>query len=338
MPPATVQCYLVDRGSSGEVSAAITERSLDELPAGDVLVHVMYSSLNYKDALAATGHRGIVKRFPHVPGVDAAGVVAASDSPSFGVGDEVLVTGHDIGATRWGGWADYVRVPHEWIVPLPAGLTLREAMIMGTAGLTAALCIDTLQKHDLRPDTGPILVTGATGGVGSLAVAILAKLGYEVAAVTGKTEAHEYLKGLGALRTLAREAIDDRSGRPLLSGVWAGGIDTVGGNMLGTLLRSLRHGGCVAACGLAGSAELPISVYPFILRGVTLSGVDASWCAETARRENWQRLAGPWKPDQLTAMARFTSLGGLEPYVADILAGRIRGRVVAEIAAESNGL
>lgn len=327
----TLKCYLVTRDSSGAVRADVVERSIDELPEGDVLVRVAFSSLNYKDALAATGHAGVVKRFPHVPGVDAAGTVVASDCQEFAAGDQVLVTGYDGGATRWGGWAEFIRVPHEWIVRLPAGLTPREAMILGTAGLTAALCVDTLQKHGVQPASGPIVVTGATGGVGSVSVAILGKLGYQAAAVTGKVEAHDYLKRLGATQILARDEVDDHSGRPLLTGRWAGGVDTVGGNILGTLLRSLRHGGCVAACGLAGSNELPVTVYPFILRAVTLAGIDAAWCPMPLRREAWQRLAGTWKPDHLEAMAHSTTLTGLGPYIADILAGRIRGRVVVAV-------
>jgi putative YhdH/YhfP family quinone oxidoreductase len=332
MIPKTFKCYLVARDSSGNVTAGLAERPTDDLPEGDVLIRVAFSSLNYKDALAAKGYSGIVKRFPHVPGVDAAGTVVASDVSEFASGDPVLVTGFDGGATRWGGWAEFVRVPHQWIVPLPEGLALREAMILGTAGLTAALCVDALQKHDIQSDSGPVVVTGATGGVGSVAVAILGKLGYHVAAVTGKAEAHEYLRGLGAMQILAREEADERSGRPLLSGRWAGGVDTVGGNILGTILRSLRHGGCVAACGLANSNELPVTVYPFILRAVTLAGIDAAWCPAPLRLGAWQRLAGPWKPENLESMAHFTTLSGLEPYVTDILAGRIRGRVVVALA------
>ncbi len=331
MVPKTLKCYLVARDSSGSVTAGVAERPADELPEGDVLVRVAFTSLNYKDALAASGHEGVVKRFPHVPGVDAAGTVVESKAEAFAAGDQVLVTGYDSGATRWGGWAEFVRVPHEWIVPLPAGLTLREAMVLGTAGLTAALCVDALQKHGIQSDSGPVVVSGATGGVGSVAVAILGKLGYDVAAVTGKAEAHDYLKRLGAAQILARQEVDDRSGRPLLSGRWAGGIDTVGGNILGTLLRSLRHGGCVAACGLAGSHELPATVYPFILRAVTLAGIDAAWCPMSLRLAAWQRLAGPWKPENLESMAHFTTLAGLGPYITDILAGRIRGRIVVEL-------
>jgi putative YhdH/YhfP family quinone oxidoreductase len=331
MIPKTIQCYFVTRDSSGSISAAVAERSIDELPEGDVLIRVTYSSLNYKDAMAAKGNPGIVKRFPHVPGVDAAGTVVASGVEELQPGAEVLVTGFDCGAIRWGGWSEFVRVPHEWVVPLPRGLTLREAMILGTAGFTAALCADALQRHDIRPDSGAIVVTGATGGVGSVAVAILAKLGYDVAAVTGKADAAEYLQQLGARQILARGEVDERSGRPLLSARWAGGVDAVGGNILGTILRSLHHGGCVAACGLAGSNELPVSVYPFILRAVTLAGIDAAWCPMPVRLEGWRRLAGEWKPERLESMARFTSLAGLGPEVDDLLAGKIRGRVVVEI-------
>jgi putative YhdH/YhfP family quinone oxidoreductase len=331
--PQTFRCYLVDRAADGTVSAGLAERRIEELPEGDVLVRVAYSSLNYKDAMAATGHRGIVRRFPHVPGVDAAGAVASAEAAEFKSGDEVLVTGFESGAGRWGGWSEFVRVPHAWVVTRPKGLSLREAMIFGTAGLTAALCVDTLQKHDVRPGSGTVVVTGATGGVGSVAVAILARLGYDVAAVTGKAASHDYLRSLGANTILAREEVDDHSGRPLLSARWAGGVDTVGGNILGTLLRSVAHGGCVTACGLVASNELPVTVYPFILRAVTLAGIDAAFCSHRQRMEMWRRLAGDWKPTWLEAMARDATLAEIGPLVADILAGRIQGRVVVDIRA-----
>ncbi len=334
MLPETFQCFLVTKNAAGEVSAEITRRSFDELPAGDVLVRVAYSSLNYKDALAATGHPGVSKIFPHVPGVDAAGVVAASETPEFAAGDRVIVTGFDMGANRWGGYAEYIRVPREWIVPLPAGLTLRESMMLGTAGFTAGLCVDALQKHQVSPDRGEVIVTGASGGVGSMAVAILASLNYQVAAVTGKPAAGEYLRSLGAARILAREEVDDPSGRPLLSARWAGGVDTVGGNILSTILRSTRHSGCVAACGLAASNALPITVFPFILRAVTLAGIDAAWGSIPLRHEIWQRLAAAWKPSQLERMSQFIDMAQLPKYVDDILAGRITGRVVVKIGEE----
>jgi putative YhdH/YhfP family quinone oxidoreductase len=334
MLPETFRCYLVTQDAAGRVAAEITRRSIAELPAGDVLLRVVYSSLNYKDALAATGNLGVNKVFPHVPGVDAAGIVVASAVPEFRAGDQVIVTGFDMGANRWGGYAEYVRVPWEWIVPLPAGLTLRESMMLGTAGFTAGLCVDALQKHEVSPDRGEVIVTGASGGVGSMAVSILAALNYQVVAVTGKTSAHEYLRSLGATRILAREQVDDQSGRPLLSARWAGGVDTVGGNILSTILRSTRHSGCVTACGLAASNALPITVFPFILRAVTLSGIDAAWGSLPLRHEVWRRLAAQWKPPQLEAMAQFTDLTELPKHIDDILAGRVIGRVVVKIAAE----
>jgi putative YhdH/YhfP family quinone oxidoreductase len=331
MLPETFRCYFVTRNAAGQVAAEIMRRPIEELPAGDVVVRVAYSSLNYKDALAVTGHPGVNKFFPHVPGVDAAGVVAASDVPEFVAGDPVIVTGFDMGANRWGGYAEYIRVPREWIVPLPAGLSLRESMMLGTAGFTAGLCVDALQKHQVSPDRGEVVVTGASGGVGSMAVSILATLNYQVVAVSGKPSAQEFLRGLGAGRILAREQVDDPSGRPLLSARWAGGVDTVGGNILSTILRSTRHSGCVTACGLAASNALPITVFPFILRAITLSGIDAAWCAISLRHEIWRRLAAQWKPSQLEAMAHFIDLTELPKCVDDILAGRIMGRVAVKI-------
>jgi putative YhdH/YhfP family quinone oxidoreductase len=329
-----LRCYLVTKDGAGNVTGQITERNLDELPPGDVLIRVAYSSLNYKDALAANGHPGVNKVFPHIPGVDAAGIVAQSGVYEFVPGDAVLVTGFDVGANRWGGWAEYVRVPMEWVVPLPPGLSLRESMMLGTAGFTAGLCVDALQKHDVRPDRGEVLVTGASGGVGSIAVALLAKLGYHVVAVTGKTEAHEYLKGLGAQEILDRQAVDDRSGRPLLNRRWAGAVDTVGGNILGTILRAAQHEGCVAACGLAGGSDLPVTVYPFILRAVTLAGIDAAWGPIPLRHETWARLAGPWKLDCLDRIARFIGLDELPGKIAEILAGRVVGRYAVNVCGE----
>ena len=334
MPPQTFKCYLVTKDADGTVSAEIAQRSLDELPPGEVLVRVAYSSLNYKDALAATGHPGVNKTFPHVPGVDLAGCVVQSGAYEFVEGDSVLATGFDLGSNRWGGFAEYARVPEDWIVPLPPGLSLRESMILGTAGFTAGLCVDALQRHGVVPERGEIVVTGASGGVGSMAVAILAKLGYHVAAVTGKTTAHEYLKELGAERILDREQLDDRSGRPMLHARWAGAVDTVGGNILSTVLRATKHGGCVTACGLTAGDDLTMTVYPFILRGVTLAGIDAAWGPIPLRHQVWQHLAGEWKPDDLEKMATFIELPDLPPRISDILAGRITGRVVISIGGE----
>ena len=324
MIPRTMKCYLVARDSSGAVTAGVAERSTDELPEGDVLIRVAFSSLNYKDALAATGHQGIVKRFPHVPGVDAAGTVVASEVPEFAPGDPVLVTGYDGGATRWGGWAEFVRVPHEWIVPLPAGLTLREAMILGTAGLTAALCVDALQKHGIRPDSGPIVVTGRHRRRG--------ERGRGDPRQAGLPGRRRDRQGRGPrLSETPRGDADPRPRRgrrpqrpALASGRWAGGVDTVGGNILGTLLRSLRHGGCVAACGLAGSNELPVTVYPFILRAVTLAGIDAAWCRwrcvwrpgidwpGTGSRKTWSRWPSSQPCRDSGRISATSSPGGFE--------------------------
>jgi putative YhdH/YhfP family quinone oxidoreductase len=224
-------------------------------------------------------------------------------------------------------------VPQDWVVPLPEGLTLRESMILGTAGFTAGLCVDALQKHGVLASED-VIVTGATGGVGSVAVALLARLGYQVAAVTGKPEARDYLRTLGAARILGREDVDDRSGKPLLHKRWAGAVDTVGGNILATVIRATRHGGCVTACGLTAGSDLPLTVYPFILRAVTLAGIDAAECPLAVRHEMWQRLAGPWKPDHLDLMAREIELADVPGRIADILAGRITGRVVVRIGGE----
>jgi putative YhdH/YhfP family quinone oxidoreductase len=335
MLPNTFRCYWVNKTADGNVQAEITQRSMSELPPGDVIIRVAYSSLNYKDALAATGHPGVNKQFPHIPGVDAAGRIATGEADGapgdFAPQSPVLVTGFDMGANRWGGWAEYVRVPREWIVPLPAGLTLRESMILGTAGFTAGLCVDALQKHGLAPDSGEIVVTGASGGVGTFAVALLAKLGYHVAAVTGKATSHEYLRKLGAAEILSREQVDDRSSKPLLSGRWAGAVDTVGSHILGTILRTTRHSGCVAACGLAAGSDLPITVFPFILRAVTLAGIDAAWGSIPLRHQIWRRLAGPWKLDCLADIARFTNLQDLPTHIEEILAGQVTGRVVVTL-------
>jgi putative YhdH/YhfP family quinone oxidoreductase len=332
MLPKDFRCYLVTQEADGRFAGQLARRSLEELPPGDVLVRVLYSSLNYKDALAATGHPGVNKVFPHIPGVDAAGTVASSGVYEFVDDDPVIVAGFDMGSNRWGGFAEYVRVPQDWVVPLPYGLTIRESMILGTAGLTAALAVDTLEKHEITPDRGDVVVTGASGGVGCVAVALLAKLGYQVMAVTGKPVAHEFLRQLGAKEILGREAVDDASGKPLLSGRWAGAVDVVGGTTLSTLLRTTRHGGCVAACGLTGGPQFSLTVYPFILRGVTLAGIDAAWLSVALRHELWDRLADEWKLDNLEAIAHFVSLADLPSQIDKILAGQQMGRTVIRIA------
>jgi acrylyl-CoA reductase (NADPH) len=315
-------CYMVRRAGDGPARAAVEMITEDELPPGEVLIRVACSSLNYKDALACQGHPGVVRSFPHVPGVDCAGTVVESTADDWRPGREVIVTGYELGSGRWGGFAEYVRVPAEWIVPLPVGLSLREAMTYGTAGFTAAQAVTAIISHGITPDDGPVVVTGATGGVGSMSVAILAKLGYEVAAVTGKVDRHEWLRDLGATRILGREEVADASDRPLLSARWAAAVDTVGGRPLATILRATRQRGCVAACGLVAGSELSLSVYPFILRGVTLAGIDSAKCPRRQRLEMWDKLAGQWRIAQLDRLADEATLDDLADRVTKMLAGR----------------
>ncbi len=330
------RAFFVVKTDDGQFLRQVEERSLADLPPGEVLIRVQYSSLNYKDALSAIGHPGVTKTFPHIPGVDAAGTVVTSSVPAFEVGDRVIVTGFDLGMNTWGGFAEYIRVPAQWIVPLPQSLTFRDSMTYGTAGLTAALCIEALMQHGTQPETGDVLVTGATGGVGSLAVAILAKLGFCVTAVTGKAQHHEFLKSLGATTILSREDLNDQSGKPLLSERWAAVVDTVGGNTLATALKSTRYGGYVAACGLVGGPELTTTVYPFILRGISLLGIDSVNCSLDHRQRLWQHLATEWKPNQLEMIATLVSLAQLSEKIDAILNGQIVGRVVVQVGGEDS--
>lgn len=332
--PDEFTCYFVEKDASGTVHARLTRRRLNELPAGELLIRVGYSSLNRKDAMSATGQPGVTKVYPHIPGVDAVGVVADSGVYEWVRGDRVLVTGFDLGANHWGAFGEFIQVPQEWALRLPEGLSPRESMMLGTAGLTAGLCIDALQKHGVVPDSGPVVVTGASGGVGSLAVAILAKLGYQVSAVSGKAEFHDTLNALGAAEVLPRKAVEDHSGRPLLERRWAGAVDTVGGNTLATIIRATRLRGCVTCCGVVGGAQLPLTVYPFILRGVSLAGIDAAECPLWLRDEVWHRLAGPWKPEALERLATCTDLEGLPRYIDRMLSGRTTGRVAVDLGGE----
>lgn len=328
MPDADFRCYQVRKDEAGTVTANLESVSLDQLPPGEVLLKVHYSSLNYKDAMAAHGHPGITRKFPHVPGIDACGVVIESSDPRFRAGEEVLATGHEFGVERWGGWSEYLRSPADWLVPLPDGLTREEAMTLGTAGFTAAQCVQALRDRGIQPDQGDILVTGATGGVGSLAVMILARLGYRVVALTGKSDRKDWLLSLGAADVVGRDLLEDTSSRPLLSARFRGAIDTVGGPPLAALCKSISHRGCVACCGVTAGAELPLTVYPFILRGVTLAGIDSAWCPDEERQPLWQLLAGPWKPQQLTSIGRTVSLTDIAPEVERILRGENVGRVI----------
>jgi acrylyl-CoA reductase (NADPH) len=331
MDHKTFQAMVVRETAEGQFVRRIEDRSLADLPPGEVLIRVHYSSLNYKDALSASGHKGVTRAYPHTPGIDAASVVEESSDDRFRPGDRVLVTGYDLGMNTPGGFGQYVRVPAEWVVELPRDLSLRESMIYGTAGVTAGLSVLKLQAHGVTPDQGETLVTGATGGVGSLAVGILASDGYPVVAATGKLEAAQFLLDLGAREVVHRDQVRDASGRPLLSGRWAGAVDTVGGEYLATALKSTRHGGAVTCCGLVASPDLSTTVYPFILRGVSLLGVDSQDCPMATRLRLWQKLAGEWKLANLNDLATECSLEGLEIEIERILEGKQRGRVVVDL-------
>jgi acrylyl-CoA reductase (NADPH) len=329
--PDTYKAYLATKDDENRANTSIVERGFNELPQGEVVIKVAYSSLNYKDALSASGNPGVTKIYPHVPGIDAAGVVVASKSDQFKVNDKVLVTGYDLGANTDGGYAEYIRVPADWIVPLPEKLTLKESMIYGTAGFTAAICVAQLQRNDVRPEQGEVVVSGASGGVGCIAVTILAKEGFHVVASTGKADAHDFLKILGATRVIGREEVNDQSGRPMLKSIWAGAVDTVGGNTLSTIVKSTKVQGSVAACGVVAGPKLDLTVFPFILRGVNLLGADSALWQMEPRRKLWHRLATDWKIDNLELISQTIRLEELDGYVAKILKGQIRGRTVVEI-------
>jgi NADPH2:quinone reductase len=313
-----------------QVRGALVDATLDELSPGEVVIRAAYSSVNYKDALAGTGTGRILRRFPLIGGIDVSGVVDSSTDPRFKPGNEVLVTGYDLGVQHDGGYAGFVRVPAEWVVPLPAGLTLFEAMALGTAGFTAGLAIVRLEQMGLRPGAGPIIVTGATGGVGSVAVAGLARLGYEVTAMTGKDAEHDYLRRLGAQTVLARTSVEMGT-RPLEKASWGGAIDAVGGDTLAWLTRTTNYWGAIASTGLTGGIELRTTVMPFILRGVSLIGIDSVMCPMNVRRLVWQRLADDIKPP-LEEIAKTITLDELPEAFATVLAGRARGRYVVRIA------
>jgi acrylyl-CoA reductase (NADPH) len=306
-----------------------------ELPDGDVRIRVRWSSLNYKDGLAVTGKGRVVRSFPMVCGVDLAGIVESSDSPEFSVGDEVLVTGFGLGERTFGGFAELASVQSRWIVPLPEGMDARQAMAIGTAGLTSMLCVMALERHGLTPAaTGglPVVVTGAAGGVGSIAIAILAGLGYEVAAVSGRSEREGYLRDLGATSVVPRAEMAEAPPRPLDSERWAGAVDAVGGTTLATVLSQTRYGGCVAACGLVGGADILTTVHPFILRGVTLTGVESVMCEMGLRRQAWQRLATGLSGVALDQMTVEATLDDVPSLAEEILAGRTSGRVVIAVS------
>ncbi|MFL6647647.1 MAG: YhdH/YhfP family quinone oxidoreductase [Sulfurifustaceae bacterium] len=325
------KALVVSEGPDKSMVREVRTRTTDELPAGEVLVRVHYSGLNYKDALSAIGNRGVTKQYPHTPGIDAAGVVEESSSSAFRAGDEVICTGFDLGMDTDGGFGEYIRVPAGWLVRLPKGMTLKESMIYGTAGFTAALCVDRLLKEGLQPAAGEVVVTGATGGVGSLAVGILARLGYRVIAVTGKMDQKEFLTRVGAAGVVGRDELDDKSGKPMITARWAGAVDTVGGNILATVLKSLKPNSAVACCGLVASPELHTTVFPFILRGASLFGINSVDRPLEHRRTLWGHLAADWKPPLLTQIARECRLEQLEPEIERILKGGQSGRVIVNL-------
>jgi len=296
-----------------------------------VLIRVSYSSLNYKDALSASGNRGVTRNFPHTPGIDAAGTVAESSVSEFAEGDEVIVTGYDLGMNTAGGFGQYIRVPASWVIKRPAGLSLREAMILGTAGLTAALCVDKLEQAGLEPGGGPVLVTGATGGVGSIAVALLARLGYTVAAVTGKADQADFLRKLGAGQILERSVVQTGAEKPLLKEQWGGAVDTVGGDILFNVVKSLQRGASVACCGLTAGTGFQASVLPFILRGVNLLGVDSVEIPLVVKASMWDRLSVQWKLPNLDELVREISLQDLPTEIERILAGQQVGRMLVRL-------
>lgn len=322
---------LVVSEQDGHYLSQVTTRQIDDLPAGEVLIRVTYSSLNFKDALSASGNKGVTRTFPHTPGIDAAGVVESSSVPELSAGDEVIVTGYDLGMNTAGGYGQYIRVPAAWVLKRPEGLSLRDSMVLGTAGLTAALCIDKLEQAGMIPGQGPVLVTGATGGVGSIAVAMLVSLGYEVAAATGKATQGDFLKGLGASQIIKRSQLEAGKEKPMLKEQWAGAVDTVGGDILFNVVKSLRYGASVVTCGLTAGTQFQGSVLPFILRNVNLLGVDSVEQPLVVKASMWDRLSFQWKTD-LHNLEREVTLDQLPKEIETILAGNMTGRVVVNLA------
>ncbi len=321
--------FRVEENADRTFSHSIQHMDVGDLPPGEVLVRVQYSSLNYKDALSATGNRGVTRNYPHTPGIDAAGIVEQSQVTEFKKGDPVIVTSYDLGMNTPGGFGQYIRVPAGWVVPLPRELSLEQSMILGTAGFTAAMSVQRLIS-EVAPGQGPVLVTGATGGVGSLAAAILVRLGYQVAGVSGKPDTG-FLQGLGVTEIISRDTFLEKTHPPILKALWAGAIDTVGGDILATAIKSIQEGGAVTCCGNVASPDLPITVFPFILRGVSLFGIDSQHCPMALRQTLWHHLSTDWKPDMLESMSTRIPLEALGPYIDQILAGRLKGRTLVDL-------
>lgn len=324
------KAYLISQ-DEGRVRAGFADFTEDRLDPGEVFLDVAWSSVNYKDALAATGAGRIIRRFPCIGGIDMAGTVTHSDSPRFSPGDFVIATSYDIGVAHHGGYAERARVPAAWAYKLPDGLTLRDAMALGTAGFTAGLALARMEHNGLTPASGPVVVSGATGGVGSIAVEILAKAGYEVHAVTGKADASDYLRQLGAKEVILRSSIDPARIKPLDKALWAGAIDNLGGDILAWMASTMKQGGTIASIGLAASMELKTTVAPFILRGASLLGIDSGYIGEPWRSSVWQRLATDWKPVKVMSQAREIPFSDLPGTFQDFLQARIKGRIVVRI-------
>ena len=325
---------VVEKNDEGKTHAALRQIDIDALPQGDVLVAVDYSTLNYKDGLCIGPGGGLVRTYPHVPGIDFAGTVEASQDPRYAPGDKVVLTGWRVGEVHWGGYAQKARVKADWLVPLPQGISTRDAMAVGTAGLTSMLAVMALEDHGLVPGAGPVLVTGAAGGVGSVAVALLAALGHEVAAVTRRPEQEQYLRALGAAQIVARDSLTEVTRKPLEAETWAGCVDAVGGAMLGRVLKQMHYGSSVAAIGLAGGAAIEGAlITPFILRGVNLLGIDSVMQPFENRKRAWARLAADLPMEKLHSMVQMATLADLPGLGADILKGQVKGRVVVDVNA-----
>ena len=328
---STFRAYFVNKTAT-DFSAGIKDVTLDDLSPGDVVIKVAYSSVNYKDGLASIPDGRVIRNYPLVPGVDLSGVVVESSDSRFKRGDEALVTSFDLGVAHCGGFSEYARVKADWIVPLPAGLTLKEAMALGTAGYTSALAIHQLERMGLKPGSDPVLVTGATGGLGSMSISILKTLGYTVAASTGKESEHGYLRELGADEILSRQETSAESNRPLEKERWAASIDAVGGSTLAYLLRTTKYGGSVASIGNTGGPNFSTTVFPFILRAVNLLGIESAYCPMELRRQLWQHLATDYKPARLDMIAHEVPFDELPQALATFLIGGVRGRIVVKIA------
>ncbi len=322
--------FVVEETDERKFTGHVKKRNIADLPKGDVTIRVNYSSLNYKDALSATGNRGVTKTYPHTPGIDAAGFIEESSVDRFKSGEPVICTSYDLGMNTPGGFGQLIRVSADWIVKLPPNLTLKESMIFGTAGFTAGLSVRKLTAS-VKPEQGPVVVTGATGGVGSIAAAILSKLGYSVTAISGKADSETFLRKLGVKEILERATFLKDSDHPLLHPVWAGAIDTVGGEYLATAIKSTMPLGVVTCCGNAASPDLPITVFPFILRGVTLVGVNSQSCPMPIREEVWKKLADEWKFDGLDEICTEISLEALGEKIPMILKGQLKGRTIVNL-------